>query len=398
MEIKKDKKDMKDNSLISLIIPVYNTSEYLSRAVESAISQTLQNIELILVDDGSNDGSEEICNSYARKHKNVHVLHKENDGVTSARKRGLNVARGDYIGFMDSDDWIEPNMYENLLSLAIIHDADIVCSGYYMDSRDTIEIDGLPEGLYDDKLFLMNNLIYLENTEEKGIDASNWSKLFRKSVLYDNYMNLDNAITLSEDMAVTIASILDSKRVFISHKSYYHYTKRKDSATASSDPLFFERISKMLEYVREKLSLTEHTIGLERQIDIYTDKMIMSGLMLNYKYYQEGTIPPYVFPPGLFDKKSRLVLYGAGFYGRQYHRQFNKRNGYNLVLWIDKKADEYTDEVKNVDDLLKVDFDVLVIAVKDDKMAKSITDELIYMGIPKEKILWEKPVSIMECI
>lgn len=98
--------------MISIIVPVYNVEKYLERCIESIVNQTYKDIEIILVDDGSPDNCPVICDRYAEKDNRIKVIHKQNGGLINARKSGLEIAQGDYIGFVDSDDWIEPEMYE----------------------------------------------------------------------------------------------------------------------------------------------------------------------------------------------------------------------------------------------------------------------------------------------
>ena len=116
--------------MISIIIPVYKTEPYLRKCVDSVLAQTYTNLEVILVDDGSPDDCGKICDEYAAKDSRVKVIHKENGGLSSARNCGLDVATGKYIGFVDSDDWIDPDMYETLLGLLLRYDADIAEGSY----------------------------------------------------------------------------------------------------------------------------------------------------------------------------------------------------------------------------------------------------------------------------
>jgi glycosyltransferase involved in cell wall biosynthesis len=112
--------------LISVIVPVYNVEQYLRRCVDSILTQSYQNLEIILVDDGSTDSSGDICDWYKKQNGRIKVIHKENGGLSSARNAGLDIADGEYIGFVDSDDWIVENMYETLLTLLISTNSDVV--------------------------------------------------------------------------------------------------------------------------------------------------------------------------------------------------------------------------------------------------------------------------------
>lgn len=115
--------------LISIIVPVYNVEPYVSKCLESILRQTYQNIEIIIIDDGSTDGGSDICDAYAHKDKRIKVIHQSNEGVSGARNVGLRIAKGEFIGFVDSDDWIEADMYEYLLQNIQQQDADIAICG-----------------------------------------------------------------------------------------------------------------------------------------------------------------------------------------------------------------------------------------------------------------------------
>ena len=120
--------------LISIILPVYNTAPYLRRCINSIINQTYKNLEVICIDDGSTDGSELILDEYAVCDTRIKVIHKQNGGESSARNIGLKMMTGQYIGFVDCDDWVEANMYERLLSVAIQKDVDMVASPWFKDT------------------------------------------------------------------------------------------------------------------------------------------------------------------------------------------------------------------------------------------------------------------------
>ena len=130
---------MQQDILVSVIIPVYNVEEYLARCVESVLNQTYQNLEVILVDDGAKDSSGAICDRFAEKDPRVRVIHKENGGLSSARNAGIDIATGAYLEFVDSDDWIEPDAVESLLSLALAENVELVLGGRWDVSAKTGE-------------------------------------------------------------------------------------------------------------------------------------------------------------------------------------------------------------------------------------------------------------------
>ena len=125
------------NHKISVIIPVYNVEDYLSKCLQSVINQTYTNLEIILVDDGSTDNSGEICDEFSENDNRIKVIHQKNTGVSQARKIGIDVADGKYIGFVDADDWIEPDMYETLINK--MKNSDIIMSGLFFHMNDAVK-------------------------------------------------------------------------------------------------------------------------------------------------------------------------------------------------------------------------------------------------------------------
>ena len=140
---------------LSIIVPVYKVEKYLPKCLDSILAQTFTDFELILIDDGSPDRCGDICDEYAAKDDRLIVIHQENKGVSAARNAGLDIARGEYIGFVDSDDWIEPEMYETMLATAKESEAEIVaCGANHSDETETILFQELLEDLelYNDKM------------------------------------------------------------------------------------------------------------------------------------------------------------------------------------------------------------------------------------------------------
>lgn len=160
--------------LLSVIIPVYNVKPYLEKCVESIVDQTYHNLQIILVDDGSTDGSQTICDELAQKDSRIVVIHKENGGPSTARNVGMDRAKGDYIAFVDSDDWLERNMYEVLINQLEAHDADLVACSFYECKGDEKKAVGDSKN------------ISVFNTEEIFINKNQlrflvWNKVFRRS-------------------------------------------------------------------------------------------------------------------------------------------------------------------------------------------------------------------------
>lgn len=218
---------MKQN-LISIIIPVYNTKEYLPRCLDSIINQTYENLELLIIDDGSNDGSGDVCDEYAKRDSRIRVIHKENAGQAIARNIGLKISNGSYIGFVDSDDWIEPTMYSELLQALLLNNADIVVCGRNNVNEDYEIINQL--FVYDDEFGMTQEEAIRRFLTYDGIDGASCDKLFRRGVL--------DGITyptelICEDLPFIYDSIMNSTKIFHIGKPLYNYYQRSGSTSHS---------------------------------------------------------------------------------------------------------------------------------------------------------------------
>ena len=225
---------------ISVIIPVYNGEKYLERCVNSVLNQTHTDIELILVDDGSSDKSLQICNDFASADSRVCVIHKENGGVSTARNAGLEIATGEYIAFVDSDDYIEPDMYENMLNKALEHKCQVVLCDCVKEHGTHKELysHNIRDGFYNRKQLeeeYFPHLLMMENVEYPAT-ISNWLLLWKKE-LNSPQMRYEPGIRYSEDLLFG-AKLLYAAESFYYMKgeTYYHYVMNPDSATHTYVP------------------------------------------------------------------------------------------------------------------------------------------------------------------
>ena len=198
---------------LSIIVPVYKVEKYLPRCIDSILAQTFGDFELILIDDGSPDGCGRICDEYARKDKRIVVIHQKNMGVSAARNAGLDIARGRYIGFVDSDDWIEPQMYEAMMDAIRENGADMaVCGVRYADEDGKFtRADRLSEGVYS-RAGLLEDVFAMPNRLGGGccnkvLDASKIASVrFKVGMtiaedalyLFDCFMRIDGAVKIGD--------------------------------------------------------------------------------------------------------------------------------------------------------------------------------------------------------
>ena len=226
---------MNNKNLISVVVPVYNVENYLRKCVDSILNQTYKNLQIILVDDGSTDSSGNICDEYANRDNRIEVIHKKNGGLVSARKAGLKLATGEYISNVDSDDWIEPNMYEEMLENLIQTDADFVNAGYIQEREEmtknycTFDTHIINSPKNNPEIWEG----FVDFTYKTRFNFYIWSKLFKRDLFIPCYENVPNDKSLGEDRIVITECLLRCKKVSVLSKTYYHYIiKKKDSYTS----------------------------------------------------------------------------------------------------------------------------------------------------------------------
>ena len=212
--------------IISVIVPVYNVEKYVSKCLDSILKQTLKDIEIIVVDDGSTDNSGSICDRYAEQDKRIRVFHKENGGLSSARNYGIDRAKGEYIGFIDSDDYIEDDMYEVLFDLILKFDADIsMCAIYYVYPKTVINKST------DNEIFVVSNEEAIKIVLEAKINTVNAvNKLYRKELFNQVKYPIGK---IAEDAFVIVKLLQQCNRVAITTEKKYYYIHRSDSITTS---------------------------------------------------------------------------------------------------------------------------------------------------------------------
>lgn len=215
------------NCKISIIVPVYNVSKYLPECLDSILGQTYRDLEIILIDDGSADGSGTLCDKYAEKDSRIIVIHQKNAGSANARNAGLRIASGEYLAFVDSDDYLEPDAYEFMMEKMKHHHADVVRCGYqdvFIDHT-TDRISHLPEEICTGEEFL----------EKFTVDwtcSLLWDKLFRRNLFEGIFFEEGHKI---DDEFFTYRGIMNARAVLSVPRMIYHYRKRKSGIMSNEE-------------------------------------------------------------------------------------------------------------------------------------------------------------------
>lgn len=386
---------------VSVIIPIYNTAAYLPRCIESVMQQTYQNIEIILVDDGSTDNSLQICESYAKKDPRIILISQENGGNNAARKAGLRVSTGEYVTFVDSDDWIGSDLVSLLCKQTEEHSVDLVVSNVQMtcvDGKEKERTNLLAAGVYTDPKDAVKKLFfdYEEEDCKYGILPYIFAKLYRKDLAMRSMEKIEDRVQYDEDRALVWTCLMqDITAAFIDAREYY-YCQRADGLVRTRDEMYLAKVNYFYCYM-SRLFENEDLV-LRKQLERY----VAWNVQIAFKWkmgMSENALPnfreKYILDhSALMGKTRRVVLYGAGMVGRDYYAQLQESQKIFIVAWVDREWKERRREglaVKPIEEALHLPYDNILIAVKQMEIFKEIKAELTSKGVSEEKILWGKP-------
>lgn len=243
--------DAEVQTKISLIIPVYNVEKYIKKCLDTAVGQSYMNYEIVLVDDGSTDCSYQICDEYRKKFSHILLIHKENGGLASAWQCGVKASSGEYIAFLDSDDWVDPDYIKSLAS-GIETGADIICCNRVLEygSYSIVQKEQTAPGYYSHEALLkqvfpqiLNDGTYLG----RRITPHRWGKLFRRSLIKHNIKYCDNQISFGEDLNIVLPCLVDCRALLIleDEKGLYHYRQNRLSIIRSYKRDMYEQINRL---------------------------------------------------------------------------------------------------------------------------------------------------------
>lgn len=383
--------------LISMIVPVYNVMSYLEDCFSSIISQTYSNLEIIIVDDGSTDGSSDICDRYAGMDGRIRVIHQENQGAARARKKAVMCATGIYTGFVDADDKISPDMVAYMA--AHIGNCDLATVGCYCEEvpgRYIEQTDTIREGIYaseGEMNFFHANMLAYRGRFEYGILPYLVNKLFKTAMLQNLIDGIHSTLSYAEDAEVVYQYLLQCKAVCVTHQCLYYYRYRADSALHKVDKHYMCHLNEVYLALEKAFAQHPQSEALIRQLQVFVTQHVYAITDRMGFPDATGTLT-YGFPYSDMKKNKRIVLYGAGKVGMSYYRQIFLQKQMNLVLWVDKNWKEYEERympVSNPKKIREYEYDYLIIAVKTRKLADEISLELTNQGIDTDKILWRAP-------
>ncbi len=359
--------------------------------LESIRNQTYQSFDVTLVDDGSEDKSGTICDQFALRDKRFHVIHKKNEGLISARKTGIAAAKGDYIAFVDADDWIDPDFLESSVCRMEQEAADIVMAGCIREKdtcQETVQ-NRIAAGIYSG-LGLMQEIyprmLHYEGFYEFGILPYIWNKIYKKKILYSCYRDIDTSIYDGEDVAVVYPYLLKAHKIVIIEDAKYHYRIHGKSMTANRKTDYYENTARLYLYLVSEFRKTANFECMMPQLDQYMRMMVWQGKPDGFIESTKVIFPFKEVPCG-----ASVILYGAGYAGRIFHHQLVQSGYCTIAAWVDKafQREELRQMgVVGMEVLHTAAYDFVVLAVIDMDIAAEITDQLLSYGVSREKIIF----------
>lgn len=429
---------------VSVIVPVYNAENYLKKCLDSICGQSYKWLEILLINDGSTDDSGQICREYARKDNRIAVINKPNGGSTSARKRGIMSATGKYLCFVDSDDWIEKDMIEMLVTVAEKNQVDLVVSDFIYEYEDTKTQKAgggtLEAGVYAGNNYaniFIQRMFYGGPANGWGIWPTLWGKLFETAKFKPYVLELNEEIFYGEDAASLYPFCLSAGSGAVIKEKLYHYRIRENSVSVIKNPHIFDNLCILYNYLYESFSksvqreillqnlkyyllvLFNHAVNMQTCFNGNIESLLwekpkdLRKLVLpEYKKDEENTKDEekimdeekytwtsiWLFPFNKIPENATFVVFGAGYVGKSFAWQLKRsRFEKQWLAWIDT-ADMCKKEsglkLSCIDEIKQLNYDYVVLAAANQEVAEKMKLVLLEKDVPREKIIWQYPEQL----
>ena len=380
---------------VSIIVPIYNVDVFLHQCINSIVIQSLKEIEIILVDDGSTDHSLHICEYFRKLDSRVVLIQKEkNEGLVVARKTGLQNASGKYAMYVDGDDWIANDYLEKIYNIIKENMVDAVFPSHireFLGSEKIIK-NKINSGLYDKhniQTSILPKMISHGEFFSHGITSYSWGKLFLKDQLSKFQLNIPNEIEMGEDAALTFPILPALNSVYISDIAGYYYRQRLGSMVKLVNDYRTEakKLSSLFRFLRNSLSHYPKDYRIEQQLSHYV--FALSLMRIGSQSTKKDNAMSELLRYQNFQKNTKLCLYSSGSFGQNIYKNLIESKYIELVGWVDedyKESQMCGLEVSSVNEILNIDFDCVFIAALDPSLIKKIINKLISIGISRTKI------------
>lgn len=327
--------------LLSVIVPIYNTSEYLERCIQSLVSQTLKNIEIILIDDGSTDNSLELCKEYEKRYFNVKVYSKTNSGLGKTRNVGMKLSKGEYIAFVDSDDFISCNMYEYMTKLLIEYGADVAICDYekvYREEESNLfekNVRNTQVQVLNDKYDIIKEYLLFK------IEPFAWNKVFKKNFLIDNKLKYEEDCYY-EDLNMTLEALFLARKICSTNRKFYGYFQRESSITHKLTEKhlidYINRIDKFYMFINTNYDVSK------LEIELRDSKFRLSYNLLNLLVNSKKQ---FLLKKSFEEFPKKMVIFGASEAGKLANHYF-KIFDIEIIYFCDNNQKKWGNNLKEL--------------------------------------------------
>lgn len=290
-----EKKGKREVETISIIVPIYNVEKYLANCLDSLLAQTHKELEVILVNDGSKDKSLEICKAYAEKDTRIVVIDKINEGVSIARNTGIEAATGDYVAFIDPDDWVEPEAYASMLRQLKKWESPICLCNFYKDTkrRSQPKCFEFKEEVLEGEAIrkkLINNMIGMPDLLPKYVYVmgSVWRGLYNRNFLNSNELRFVPKLTIMEDLVFMVQTLLKCNKVAIDQGIWYHYVQHATSTLHTYNGQLWEDQLVVYELLEQSLKDANLEGDMRNRLDLRYIGMVLTAIKNETYIKKEG--------------------------------------------------------------------------------------------------------------
>ncbi len=382
---------------ISVIIPVFNAGNTIRRCIDSVVNQTYPYLQIVLVDDGSTDGSGDICEEYRKKDPRIQVIHDIHGGSVKARKRGLELCGGNYVSFVDADDYIEPQMYDAWIKEIDQKDVDIAYFGSVNEKNgkiagyERVTCNEIKEFKTNEEKFIYLLNSFLNSNLDGKYSFDLFSKLYKRKLINNCMGRIPDIQQQGEDLLCNLRGLFESKKILMANLPLYHYQISEHSLShinKSEQIISGVCLSKNILDVMEEYDLLN---SLRDETAEFIHCLMCEKLRIEEK---NPHIRIYEFDDIQLLKQKKVCIYGAGVVGKDYFEQLIHEKDIRVVACLDQNAEKITDTCMNVVNPTEFNYDnvdFIIIAIVDEDIRNQIIKWLLDYGVNNNKIIGRKP-------
>lgn len=382
---------------ISVIIPIFNAESTLRRCLDSVVNQTYHDLEILLVDDGSTDKSGSICDEYRKNDPRIQVIHDKNNGSVKARKKGLELCHGNYVAFVDADDYIELQMYDTWIKKIGHNDIDMAYFGSVNEkggkkiSYERMTCDQIKEFETNEEKFnyLLDSFLNRNSDGKYSFDL--FSKLYKRELINKCMKKVPDKQQQGEDLLCNIRCLFESNKILIANEPLYHYQISAHSLSHTSKS---NQIISAIGLSKNIIDLMDE-YGLLNSLNDETAEFIHCLMCEKLRVEERiSHIRIYEFDDIQLLKGKKICIYGAGIVGRDYFDQLIHEKDIQILATLDQNAEKITNTCMHVikpSEFNYAETDIILIAIVDEDLRDLITKWLTEHGADSEKIVWRKP-------